>query len=94
MHFDPSISAALLAPNHDSQVASYSRQIYPPTSAVMFKGLKRRFKSRTTQVREIQDGVDLVRRKLEEQHNREMADLRASEYFAPPMYCDSALTLA
>jgi hypothetical protein len=84
----------------------------------MFKGLERRFKSRTPQVREsqngvdvisrrqaehqesqmtdlrgheIQDGVDAIKRRLEDS---EMADLRASEYFAPPMYCDSALTLA
>jgi hypothetical protein len=94
MHVDGSISAALFALNRD---ARYSRPVFPPTHTVMSNNLKRLLSSLTaltTQGREIHDKVDLIRRNQEEQHNREMTDLRAGEYFAPPMHCDSALTLA
>jgi hypothetical protein len=45
----------------------------------MFKGLKRRFKSHTTEVREIQDGVDVISRRQAEQQESEMTDLRGRE---------------
>jgi hypothetical protein len=45
----------------------------------MFKSLKRRFRSRTTQVREIQDGVDVISRRQAEQQESQMTDLRGRE---------------
>jgi hypothetical protein len=47
--------------------------------------------SLATQGHEIQDGVDAIKRRLEDS---EMADLRASEHFATPVYCGLALTHA
>jgi hypothetical protein len=45
----------------------------------MFKGLKRRFRFRTTQVREIQDRVNVIGRRQAEQQESEMTDLRGRE---------------
>jgi hypothetical protein len=89
MHFHPSISAVLLAHNHDDQAAHYSRNASPPTHAVMYNYLKGCFGSLTTQGREIQSGVDVIRQKLEDS---EMAELRTSEYLQTLIHYDSALT--
>jgi hypothetical protein len=45
----------------------------------MFKGLKRRFRSRTPQVRESQNGVDVISRRQAEQQESEMTDFRGRE---------------
>jgi hypothetical protein len=79
MHVDPSISAALLAHNHDDQVARYSRSTSPTIRAMMSDHHRADVSSLTSQSHDIQDGVDAIKRKLEES---EMADLRASEHFA------------
>jgi hypothetical protein len=89
MYVEPSISAALFAPNGD---ARYSRPISPPTHAVMSSYLKGLLNSLTVQGREIQDGVDLISRRQAEQQESEMADLRASENCITLTHYDSALT--
>jgi hypothetical protein len=89
MYVDPSISAALLALNHDSQAARYSRSTSPPTRAVMSDHHTADVTSLISQSRDIQDGVDVIRRKLEDS---EMADLRTSQYFETSVHCDLTLT--
>jgi hypothetical protein len=41
---------------------------------------------------EIMDGIDGISQRLTEQQDSEMADLRASEPFATPVYSDLTLT--
>jgi hypothetical protein len=89
MLVNPSISAVLLAHNHDDQAARYSRTTSPPTHVVMSNYLRRLLSSLTTQGHEIQSGVDVIRQKLEDS---EMAELRTSEYLQTLMHYDSALT--
>jgi hypothetical protein len=55
----------------------------------MYSYLGRYLSSLTTQGREIQDGVDVIKRKLEDS---EMAELRTSEYLETSVHCDLALT--
>jgi hypothetical protein len=92
MHFDPSISAALLAPNHDDKDTRDSPPTSPLTHAVMSDYHGANYSENAAQNLEIMDGIDGIRQRLMEQQDSEMADLRASEPFATPVYSDLTLT--
>jgi hypothetical protein len=92
MHLDPSISAAFLALDHHSQATRYSRPKPLPTRAVMYNYVIRCLISLISQCREILDGIEWISRRLVEQQDSEMTDLRASEYLAASVHYDSALT--
>jgi hypothetical protein len=77
----PVLLMVFLAPNHHSQVAHYFQPTARPTRTVMYNYLIRCLISLITQCRAILEGVDLIIRRLVEQQDFEMADLRASEYW-------------
>jgi hypothetical protein len=92
MHFDPSISAALLALNHEDKTIRESPPTSPLTHAVMSDHHGANFSENAAHNLEIMDGIDGIRQRLMEQQDSEMADLRASEPFATLVHFDLTLT--
>jgi hypothetical protein len=92
MHFDPSISAALFAPNHDDKATRDSPPTSPLTHTVMSDHHGADSSENAAHNLEIMDGIDGIRQSLKEQQDSEMADLRESEPFATPVHFDLTLT--
>jgi hypothetical protein len=92
MHSDSSISAALLAPNHDDKSTHNSPPTSPLTHAVMSDDHEAHSSKNAVHNLEIMDGIDGIRQRLMEQQDSEMADLRASEPFATLVHFDLTLT--